>query len=86
MVLADVSGLTYPISLVRKAITAGNYGQTMHSKDFLQPGQVDAIVKRGEKSRRHRCTVIFLDSIDQEVSCTLQKCEHNITLQVYYIR
>ena len=46
VVLSDVSGLSHPVSIIRKAITAGNYGQTAAiSKDFLQPGKQDEIVK-----------------------------------------
>lgn len=73
VVLSDVAFLTYPISVIRKAVTAGKYGLTAVSKDFLQPGEESVTVKRGDKSRRRRCTVIFLDKIDKDDCNKLQQ-------------
>lgn len=55
VVLDDVAHLTYPVTVNRKAIIAGKYGQTVISKDFLQPGEDTTVVKRGTKSKRRRC-------------------------------
>lgn len=74
VVLSDVTHLTYPISPIRKTITSGNYGHTAISKDFLQPGQESAIVKRGDDvgvllfswTRLTRMIVTSFDSVSIE--------------------
>ena len=78
VVLSDVAHLSYPITVIRKAINAGKYGQTVISKDFLQPGEDSTIVKRGTKSKRRRCDAIYMEAIDQDTCDQLQKREHYI--------
>ena len=73
VVLSDVADLTYPISEVKKAITKGKYGQTTISKDFLQPGEKCAVVKRGPQSKRRRSDTIYSDCIDSETWKKLQQ-------------
>lgn len=75
VVLSDVDVLTYPVHVIRKAVTSGKYGQSAISKDFLQPGENSTTVKRGEHSRRRRCTIIFLDKIDQSDCEKLRRCK-----------
>ena len=80
VVLNDVTKLTYPIPHIKKAITAGKYGQTTLSKDFLQPGERSVVVRRGPKSKHRRCDTLYTDSICAETwdkllqrECTVYK-------------
>ena len=70
---------------IKKAITAGKYGQTLISKDFLEPGEDRKVVKRGAKSKRRRCDTIYMEKIDQETSDKLKKCTqvYNIVFPTY---
>ena len=71
MVLNDVTGLTYSIPSI-KAIMCGYYGHTTIFKDFLQPGQECAVVKRG---KRRRCDTLYMESIDAETWAKLLQRE-----------
>ena len=75
VVLSDVGCLKYSLPLIRKAITAAQYGQTVITKGFLQPGEKSTVVKRGVKSGRHRCATIYLENIDEETCDQLKKRE-----------
>ena len=44
--------------------------------DFSQPWEDALCVKRGKKSKRRRCAIIFIDAIDQEAANKLQKREY----------
>ena len=56
VVLTDLAFLTYPVSLIRKAVTSERYSQSAIAKDFLQPGVHSTTVRRGDQSRRRRLT------------------------------
>ena len=73
IVLTDIAHLTFTIPEIRRAISAGGYGQTNVSKDFLKQGETDKVVKRGEKSSRRRCEAIFINAIDNNISDQLLK-------------
>ena len=50
IVFTVIAHLTYTIPEIRKATSAGGYGQTNVSKDFFKQGEKDEVVKSGEKS------------------------------------
>jgi hypothetical protein len=85
VVLSDVPRLTYPIPHIKNAVTSGRYGANSITKNFLLPGVESAIVKRGHQSTRRRCTILYLDKIDEGDSDRLcqRKCYIRLFAVVY---
>jgi hypothetical protein len=85
VVLSDVPRLTYPIPHIKMQSLQGDMAQTVQQKDFLLPGVESAIVKRGHQSTRRRCTILYLDKIDEGDSDRLcqRKCYIRLFAVVY---
>ena len=74
----DISHLSFPLRTIREAIKTSNIGVNHVARDFVPKDSNNAVIKRGNNSYSRKCSIIWTDTLPQDLVAKAKEGCYNI--------